>query len=175
MKAYDFSPYKTIVDLGGGYGDLLSAILLVNPESKGILFDLEEVVEEATSRNKGTVLEDRCTFIAGDFFETVPSYGDLYVLKYIVHDWGDERVGRVLDNCRGAMAEHAKLIVIEQIVSEDNEPLFAKLADLHMHMFFEGKERTRREFEELFRMHGFEIEKIIPSDYLMHIVELRVG
>ena len=130
VEAYDFSPFKTIVDIAGGHGYLLSQILKATPGLRGVLFDVEPVIAGA-----GTILEkegvtDRVEIVAGNFFEAVPSGADAYIMKHIIHDWDDELSNKILTNIARAMPAHAKLLIVEMVVPEGNEPHFSKVMDL---------------------------------------------
>ena len=116
VAAYDFSRFGTIVDVGGGHGLLLSAILAKWPETRGILFDAESVVAGAPAVLELQGVSDRCTAVGGSFFESVPAGGDAYVLKHIIHDWDDEKSLQILRNVRAAMTADAKLLIIESVV-----------------------------------------------------------
>jgi hypothetical protein len=161
IEAYDFSVADTIVDIGGGSGALLSAVLEVAPGSKGILFDQPEVAREAAARFVANGLSDRCIAQGGSFFDAVPAGADLYMMKYILHDWSDENVIRILTSCAVAMKTGSKLLVIDSVIPEDNEPNIGKLMDVNMLVVTGGRERTAVEFDYLFKETGFLINRII--------------
>ncbi len=142
VAAYDFSPFGTIVDVGGGHGLLLSAILRQAPDSRGILFDAESVVEGAPAVLEPAGVSARCTTVAGSFFESVPAGGDAYVLKHIIHDWDDEKSLQILRNVRAAMNPGAKVLIIEAVVPDDDREHLSKLLDLEMLVAATGRERT---------------------------------
>ena len=174
--AYDFSGAGTIVDIGGGHGSLLTSILKVSPNSRGILFDLPEAVAEAVERIEGEGLKERCVPVGGDFFESVPEGGDLYILKSIIHDWDDSRSLSILRNIHRAMQPDGKLLLVETVIPQGNEPSPAKLGDLHMLVMTGGCERTEAEFAALFEASGFKLTGIIPTESMVSIVEgVRVG
>lgn len=168
---YDFSNIGTLVDIAGGQGLLLASVLKKYPKMKGILFDLPHVIEGAKDFLKSQNLLDRCQLIAGSFFEEVPKGGDAYMLKYIIHDWNDIENLKILKNCHQAMSWEAKLLVIEQVILPGNEPQFAKLADINMLIQLGGKERTSEEFQNLLDRAGFHLQKIIPTPYLLSVIE----
>src|SRR2546430_1581186 len=116
--------FRRIVDVGGGQGLLLAAILRRHPSAQGVLFDLPQVVEQAKEVLQGAGVADRCELVGGDFFQEVPSGGDAYVLKVVLHDWDDERARRILSNCRKAMGEDGRLLVVERVIPERLEPTF---------------------------------------------------
>jgi SAM-dependent methyltransferase len=160
--AYDFSAARTIVDVGGGEGSLLAAILRRNQSARGVLFDLDHVV--ASARNKlDRAVAPRCDFVAGDFFKSVPAGGDLYVMKHILHDWDNDRANKILTNCRQAMAGRGKLLVVDYIVCGRNQPCFAKEGDINMMVRTGGRNRTEKEFRELLGKGGFETARTITS------------
>ncbi|MCP3916576.1 MAG: methyltransferase [bacterium] len=161
-ESYDFSHARTVVDVGGGHGTLLAAILAQHAHIDGILLDLPEVTEQARHELSSAGLEDRVTCVDGDFFTEVPAGKDVYVLASILHDWDAERARRILATCRRAMPEHARLLVIEAVIFPGNEPAFAKLLDLEMLVCFGGRERSLDEYAELFAATGFRMEKSFP-------------
>jgi hypothetical protein len=128
VKASDFSGYPTIVDVGGGTGALLAAILRATPQARGILFDRPSVVAAARELLGSTGIAERCEIVGGDFFkEAVPTGGDVYILSWVIHDWDDERSVAILRNCRRAMTDDARLLLIEQVVPDGNQPSLSKL------------------------------------------------
>src|SRR6185369_15607144 len=129
---YDFSQFGTIVDIGGGHGGLITAILKKNPEVKGMLFDAPEVIEGARPKIEAAGLSDRLETVAGNFFKSVPAGGDAYIMKWIIHDWDDEKSNTILRNCRSQMQANGKLILVDSVVPETDEPHFSKFIDLNM-------------------------------------------
>jgi O-methyltransferase domain/Dimerisation domain len=162
---YDFSQFKTIVDVGGAQGSLLSTILQANPTLNGILFDLPEIV--ANVQLEGMNAQP----VAGNFFESVPSGGDAYLLRWIIHDWNDEKASTILRNCHQAMPAHGKLMLFEGIVPEGNEPSPLKFVDLIMLWLTGGRERTEEEYRSLLRSNGFELTRVIPTPSMFSIIE----
>lgn len=160
VAAYDFSQHTVIVDVGGGRGTLLADILAANPGVRGIVFDQPHVVSDEDLKAAGVV--DRCEVVGGSFFESVPEGGDAYILKSIIHDWTDEDSVAILKVCRAAMAQGAKLLVIEQVVSGPNEGPVTKLSDLNMLVLPGGRERTEEEFRRLYEASGFRLVRIVP-------------
>ena len=160
--AYDFSTARTIVDVAGGEGILIATILRRNPALHAILFELEQVI--ASARTKlDRAIASRCALVAGDFFKAVPKGGDLYILKYILHDWDDSRCALILTNCHRAMAGGSKLLVVEDIICDRNRPCSAKEGDLQMMVRTGGRNRTDREYRELLAKSGFAAARVIPS------------
>jgi hypothetical protein len=168
-EAYDFSRYRTIVDVGGGGGLLLGTVLQKAPEARGVLFDLPHTVEQA--KQAGLLPEGRCEFVAGDFFQSVPAGGDLYLVKHIIHDWDEERAEQILRTCRRAMSDEARLLILEMIVPEGNGPSFAKMLDLEMLVIAGGRERTEAEYAELLAKAGFRLERAEPTASPVSILE----
>jgi hypothetical protein len=170
VGSYGFSRFRKIVDVGGGHGSLLTAILKANPGVSGVLCDLPHVVNSIDKLD--VELSGRCEIIGGDFFQEVPGGGDAYVLKQIIHDWNDERSIMILDNCRKAMTGDGRVLVIEGVIEPGNTPSIFKLFDLHMLVTAPGgKERTESEFRSLFNAAGFELSKIIPTPSSFCIIE----
>lgn len=167
---YDFSPFKKIVDVGGGHGGLITSILKATPQAKGVLFDSEVVISGARPKLEAAGLADRCEMVAGDFFQSVPA-GDAYIMKWIIHDWDDERAIRILKNCRSQVPPNGRVIVVDAVVPEDDEPDFSKFFDLNMMVMTGGKERTEREFAELLAAAGLKLRRVIPSKLPASIVE----
>jgi O-methyltransferase/methyltransferase family protein len=173
LQAYDFSRFKTVVDVGGGNGALLSGILERNPHLSGILFDQAATIELAEA-GRGGQLRD-CRLIAGDFFEAVPEGGDLYILKSVIHDWPDEPATTILRNCRAAMGEKGKLLVIDRIIGPPNHPSYALFVDLAVLVEHGGQERRQHEFEALFNRAGLKLARVIETDSSFHIMEAMRG
>ena len=171
VDVYDFSPFKTVVDVGGGYGTLLAAILRRYPGTRGILFEQPHVVASAEEHLAATGIADRCTFVGGDFFVAVPAGGDAYVLSQILHDWDDEHCVAILGQCRRAMADHGNLLVVELVLPPGNEPSLGKWLDLHMLVLLGGRERTAAEYDTLFRAAGFNLARVVPTPPGPSVVE----
>ncbi len=162
VRSYEFPPSGLVVDVGGGDGAMLAAILELNPGLRGLLFELPEVVEAARSRLESTQLNDRCTLATGSFFDDVPAGGDVYVLSNILHDWDDDHCRRILDNCRRAMHEGARLFIVDAIMPE-NPPFTLAALDLQMMVVLGGKQRTEREYRTIIEPARFQITKVAPS------------
>lgn len=162
--AYDFSRFQTIVDVGGGGGVLLAAILARHPQARGVLFDLPHVVADSRSFIEQAGLLDRCSFEGGSFFEKVPSGGDAYLLKSILHDWSDGDAVRILRTCHAVMRTEAPLLVIERIVGPPNEGFDVKFSDLNMFVGPGGRERTLEEWIPLFASGGFELRRVVDAN-----------
>jgi hypothetical protein len=163
VEAYDFSGLQTVVDVGGGYGTLLTTVLRANPAARGVLFDRPHVAAAAGERLAAAGLEQRCTALGGDFFVEVPAGGDAYVLAQVLHDWDDERCLTILERCRRAMPAHARLLVVELVLPPGEEPSFGKWLDLHMLVMLGARERTAAEYRALLRAAGFEPLRVVPT------------
>lgn len=168
---YDFSPFDKVIDIGGGHGGLITSILQQNPKAKGLLFDAPQVIEGARPRLEQAGMADRCEAEAGDFFKAVPAGGDVYVMKWIIHDWEDEKAIAILKNCRSQMQPNGRLIVVDCVVPEGDQPDFSKTFDLNMLVMTGGKERTEAEFDQLFAAAGFKLLRVIPTGLPFYIVE----
>jgi O-methyltransferase domain/Dimerisation domain len=143
LQAYDFSGINTIVDVAGGEGRLISAILSIYPTMKGILFDQPQVIAEAGPLLDAAGVRDRCELAGGDFFTSVPEGGDVYTLKFIIHDWNDEKAIAILKTCHRAMASNGRLLLLESIVPPRNEPSVSKFLDLDMMVMTGGREQRK--------------------------------
>ena len=154
LTAYDFGRFGTVVDVGGGNGTLIAALLAAHPQLRGILFDQEHVVSGAEQVLQSASVLDRCDIVSGSFFSSVPSGGDAYVLKWIIHDWEDEECVAILGACREAMGAEAVVLVIERDLGAPNENPAAKISDLNMFVMPGGRERSQDEYAELFRRAG---------------------
>lgn len=169
--AYDFSAAGTVVDVGGGTGMFLAGILTTNPNAHGILFDRPDVVAAARGVLDRAGLADRCETIGGNFFDAVPSGGDVYLLSWVIHDWDDEQSVAILRNCRRAMRPTDRLLVIEQLIPPGNESSLSKLYDIHMLVLSGGRERTEDEYRELLEMADLRLARVIPTDVPRSIIE----
>lgn len=167
MSSYDYGWAKTIVDIGGGHGMWLSAILDKYPNVHTILFDMPSVVEHVKTTDQ------RMKVVGGDFFKEVPKGNDLYLLKFILHDWLDDACISILKACRNAMHPKSKLILAEMIMPEDGSPSPAYFMDLNMLVLnYGGKERTMNEFKELCTKAGLRLDKVIPTSVGMTFMEV---
>jgi O-methyltransferase domain/Dimerisation domain len=164
VEEYDFGPAGTVVDVGGGQGGLIAAILTTNPRLRGVLYDLPHVVAAQIVDAAG--VGDRCEYVGGDFFESVPAGGDVYMLANILHDWDDERALRILRNCRAAMNPGGRVLVGERVLPDTSEPSQAKLMDLEMLvMNVRGaRQRTESEFREMFASAQLRLSDVTHGD-----------
>ncbi|OXA70488.1 hypothetical protein B0A67_15850 [Flavobacterium aquidurense] len=164
LDIYDFSPYKTLVDIGGGNGAMLFAVLYASPSSKGIVFD-EPYVVEKTATQIPDELKDRCTVYGGSFFEEIPANADLYMTKWVIHDWSDAQAIALLKVCHKAMPVGGKLLIIDSVISDElNEPHAGKLLDLNIMAMTTGKERTLKEFKTLLKESGLLFKSLIATN-----------
>jgi hypothetical protein len=172
VAAYDFARFATVVDIGAGEGGLLAAILKSTETTRGILFDLPHVVAAARTKFAGTQQAERCGFGEGDFFDAVPSGADAYILKKVIHNWDDERALSILKSCAAAMSQDARLLLIEPVVSPDNQPSFNKLLDLQMLVWTSGgRERTESEHAALLRAAGLRMHRVVPTETPLRIID----
>lgn len=174
VAAYDFSRFGTVVDVGGGGGALMVEILSRNPAVHGVLFDQPHVVAHARAYIEEAGLAGRCELVGGSFFEKVPRGGDAYVLKSILHDWGDEDVERILKTCRAAVEPAAALLIVERLIGPPNQGAVNKISDVNMFAVTGGRERTPSEWEAILRASGFELRSIVPTDSVA-IIEAGVA
>ena len=163
LDAYDFSEASRIIDVGGGSGALLSAILHHEPEANGIVFDTPRAADLARERIRQQGLADRCSVMGGDFFGEIPAGGDLYLLKWVLHNWPDEQATDILRGCRRAMDGDAKLLIIESILPPDDSFHPGKAMDLSMLVLLGGCERTEAEFTALLARADLKVEQVIPT------------
>jgi SAM-dependent methyltransferase len=166
--AYDFAPLKTVADLGGGTGSLITAVLQAYPHLRGALIDLPAIVPDARRLIDGRELSQRCKVIAGDFFKMVPRGYDAYILAHVLHDWADEQALPILRNCRQALPPHGRLLIVDAVLPPGEAPHPGKLMDLLMLTVTGGVERTAEEFATLLQ---FEMRRVIPIGAGQSVVE----
>ena len=169
--AYDFSPFGTIVDVGGGRGALALGLLEAYPHLRGIVFDQPEVAAGARQAIEAAGLAGRCEAVGGDFFAAVPEGGDAYLVKFILHDWDDERCVAILRACRRAVPADGRLLVIELLIPPGDAPSFAKSQDVNMLVNLGGRERTEAEYRALYAAAGFALTRTIPAQGELHVIE----
>jgi SAM-dependent methyltransferase len=169
-EAYDFTPYRRVVDVGGGHGQLLSAILARNPHVSGVLLDLPAGVAAARQGAGGPL--PGAELVEGDFFQSVPA-ADVYVMKKVIHDWDDARAIAILRNCRKAMSPEGRVLVAETLVPPGDEPHQIKSIDIVMLAVTGGLERTQAQFAALFEAAGLRLERVIPTKAAIAIIEAR--
>jgi O-methyltransferase domain len=171
VEAYDFSGIGKLVDIAGGHGLLLAGILKANPALQGVLFDMPYVIKDAGELLERQGVGNRVELAEGDFFQSVPSGADAYMMKHIIHDWDDEHSIRILKNILNAMNENAKVLIIEMVVPEGNDPSPSKFLDLQMLCMETGKERTEEEYRKLLEASGFRLNRLIPTKSAYSLIE----
>jgi ubiquinone/menaquinone biosynthesis C-methylase UbiE len=169
--AYDFSPFRTIVDVGAGRGALMLGLLAAYPQLRGIVFDQPPVAEGARQAIEAAGLSRRCTAVGGDFFAAVPEGGDAYLLKFILHDWDDDRCVAILRACRRVVPAQGRVLVIELLIPPGEGPSFAKSQDVNMLVNLGGRERTEAEYGALYRRAGFDLTRTIRAEGELHVIE----
>ena len=174
LEVYDFSGIDRLVDVAGGHGAVLTAILRRYPHMHGVLFDLDHVIAGARPRIQAQGLQSRCDTESGDFFKAVAAGGDAYIMKHIIHDWDDERAAVILRNIRTAMGgKRGRVILLESVLPAGNTPDPGKLIDLEMLLMPGGRERTAGEFGALFAEAGFELTRILPTASPLSVIEAK--
>jgi hypothetical protein len=163
LAAYDFGHFKTIVDVGGGNGALLAAVLTAHPDIEGVLFDQPHVVAGAAPLLQRAGVAPRCRTVGGSFFEAVPEGAQAYVLRAVIHDWDDESSIRILTVVKRALVENGRVLILERVVAPANEGRDAKFSDLNMLVGPGGRERTREEFAALLASSGLRLERVIDA------------
>ena len=172
IEAYDFSGIGTLVDVAGGHGEVLMAILKAHPNVRGIVADLAHVVEGAKPRIASAGLSGRMQAVACDFFKSVPEGGDAYIMKHIIHDWDDERASIILGNIAKAMGDKTgRVILLESVIAAGGAPDLGKFIDIEMLLFPGGRERTADEFKTLFERSGFRLSRVVPTKSPLSVIE----
>jgi hypothetical protein len=173
--AYDFSPFTTVIDVGGGNGALLVGLLQANHRLRGIVFDQSSAAERARSYIASSGLAERCQAIGGDFFKEVPAGGDVYVLKHVIHDWDDDRATAILVNCRRAMPAAGRLLIVEGVypprIDQSLASRGAAANDVNMLVNTGGRQRSEPEFRALYAAAGFRLVRIVPTQARVSVIE----
>jgi hypothetical protein len=173
--AYDFKPFKTLVDVGGGNGTLLLGILDANPHLHGTVFDLPGAAERARENIAARGLAERCQAVGGDFFKEVPGGADAYILKHVIHDWNDEDALMILETCRRAMPANGKLLIVEGVypprVDQSPESRAAAANDVNMLVSTGGRQRSEAEFHALYDAAGFKLTRIVETMARIGVIE----
>jgi C-methyltransferase len=175
VAGYDFTAYPTIVDVGGGHGPLLAAILAAAPASRGVLYDLPLVVANAPNLLREQGVEDRVRIEEGSFFDSVPGGGDAYVLKNIIHDWPDEKAVQILRNVRAAAGPRATVLLIEFVIPTHDREFPGKWVDLEMLLNLGARERTAAEYRDLLSQAGFRMTRLAQTAAPLSVVEARAS
>jgi ubiquinone/menaquinone biosynthesis C-methylase UbiE len=171
VEAYDFSGSGTVVDVGGGSGNLLGTILTANPSLRGVLLDLPQVLSDARHKLEATGVADRCEFVGRDFLQGVTEGGDVYIVSHCIHNWDEVSCVQILANCRRAMAPRGRLLIVEAVIRAGDEPDPAKILDLAMLLVPGGQERTEREYRDLLKKAGFRLTRVVPTRTSASIIE----
>lgn len=162
IEAYDFSSIQRLADVGGGHGLMLATILRAYPAMQGVLFDRAEMLADATAVLEEAGVSDRCKIVAGDFFASVPTGCDAYILRQIIHDWDDAQAIHILKNCHRSLQGRGKVLVVERSVGSDYRQALQVLhLDLEMLVMLGGCQRTDEEYRTLFAAAGFQLTTII--------------
>ena len=172
---YDFAPIRTIVDVGGGNGVLLIGILKAHPHLRGVVFDRPSSAERAREQIAAHELSGRCEAVGGDFFQQVPQGADAYVLKHVIHDWNDEKAVAILQNCRRAMCESGRLLIVEGVYPPRIDGSLASRGaaanDVNMLVSTGGRQRSEAEFQSLYDAAGFRLTRIVPTPVPVSVIE----
>jgi SAM-dependent methyltransferase len=171
LTAYDFTGIASIVDIGGGEGKFLEKILELNPEMRGTVFDTASTLGKARQEPNHGAIGGRCSYVSGDFFDSVPEGADAYLLCGVIHDWDDGRAMKILGNCRRAMASNGRVLLVDMVVPENDASCFSKLLDLNMLVMTGGRERTTAEFRALLDAAGYRLTRIVPTMAPQSVIE----
>lgn len=171
VAAYDFGAFPTIVDVGGGHGPLLAAILAAAPASRGVLYDLPSVVTSAEDLLRERDVAARVQIVAGSFFDSVPGGADAYVLKNIIHDWPDEKAVQILRNVRAAAGHRATVLLIELVIPDHDRDFPGKWVDLEMLLNLGARERTAAEYRDLLGLAGLRMTRVVQTASPLSVVE----
>jgi len=173
LAAYPFDAYPTVVDVGGGVGQLLAAILAATPTARGVLYDLGHVVAEAPPLLRQHNVANRVRVVEGSFFDAVPASGDIYVLKNVIHDWPDDKAVEILRNVRTAAKVGTTILLVEYVIPDHNREYLGHWTDLEMLLMQAGRERTTAEYRSLLHATGFQVRRVVPTASPLSLVEAR--
>jgi DNA-binding transcriptional ArsR family regulator len=171
VAAYDFAPYPTIIDVGGGHGRLLAAIVTATPGARGVLYDLPHVVDGAPELLQKYGVTDRVRTAGGSFLDAVPEGGDAYVLKNVIHDWPDAEAVTILSNVRKAATPGTTLLLVELVIPDHNREFTGKWVDMEMLVQAGARERTATEYRKLLEQAGFQMTRVVPTASPFSLVE----
>jgi SAM-dependent methyltransferase len=170
--AYDFSKYETVLDVGGGEGVLVAAVLKAYPSIRAILFDLPSIVDQSRGVLREAGVSHRCVTMAGDFFIGVPKGADLLILSRVLHNWGDEDALAIMKNCRSALAPNARLLIVEYLIADGKAGIAAKLFDLQMMVYFgRARERPIEDYRTLLHRAGFKLQNVLTTPVGLSLLE----
>ncbi|MFI6602041.1 methyltransferase [Nonomuraea sp. NPDC050536] len=176
VKRFDFSAVRTLVDVAGGKGHILATVLQAHPEMRGVLFDLEHVVARSGELIAAEGLAERCELVGGDFFASVPSGGDAYLLASVLHNWDDTDSVRILRNVRDAMNPGGRVLLLEAVLPDDDAPHLGKDVDMRMLAIFDGGlERSREEYATLLRQADLELVQVVDLATGSSLIEARAS
>jgi hypothetical protein len=179
VACFDFSPFAVVADVGGGHGQLLATILRAHPAARGLLFDRPHAAEGAGRHLAEAGVADRVEVVSGDVFDAVPGGADAYVLKSVLHDFGDGDASRILAVCRRDMPATAHLVVVERVLPDRMEATAEHRAmarsDLHMLVAHGAGERTENEWRHLLEGAGFDLRRVVPADHGLSVLEATVA
>ena len=175
LQADDFSADRVVVDVGGGTGAMLGAVLTRYPRLTGVLFDLPSVIAEAPKTLEPLGVTERCQLAGGDMFQAVPDGGDVYLLSFVLHDWGDDRAAAILANLRAAMTDQARLLVVETLITEGPQAAHSIQQDFMMLVNGGGRERTADEHAALLADAGFRLARMTPIRAGLSILHAQPG
>jgi len=175
LAAYDFAPSAKIIDVGGGAGALLAAILQAHPHATGVVFERPDVLASTREHLAAAGLSERCDIVGGDMFEAVPVGGDTYMLSHILHNWDDAHCVQLLQNCRAAMAPQGRIVIFERRMPERvTEPDGAYEADVNMLVITGGRQRTEAQYRALLATAGLELTRVIPTASVRSVFEAKL-
>jgi O-methyltransferase domain/Dimerisation domain len=175
LESYSFVGARKVVDVGGSHGSFIAAVLRRSESVRGVLFDRADVVDGAEAALKEAGVSDRVERVGGNFFESVPAGGDVYLLKHILHDWNDDECVKILRNIRESMTSDGRVVVVEMLITDQGPPSPAPLLDLDMLVMLTGKERTAEEFAALFASAGLKLYSVTPTPSPFVVLEARPG
>jgi SAM-dependent methyltransferase len=170
-NAYDFSVFKSVVDIGGGTGNLLGTVIARHAGPRGVLFDRPHVVRDAPAILKTHGVEERITIEIGNFFQTVPAGSDAYLLSHIIHDWNEEQSLIILGHCRKAMKPDGRLLIVENVLPAGDAPHPGKLLDIAMLVLLGGQERTETEYAMLLDRADFRLARVVSTESAVSVLE----
>jgi tRNA A58 N-methylase Trm61 len=174
LGAYDFAPSAKIIDVGGGAGALLAAILQAHPHATGVVFERPDVLASTREHLAAAGLSERCAIVGGDMFAAVPVGGDTYVLSHILHNWDDAHCVQLLQNCRAAMAPQGRIVIFERCMPERVTGLdWAFEADVSMLVITGGRQRTEAQYRALLATAGLELTRVVPRSSVRSVFEAK--
>jgi cyclopropane fatty-acyl-phospholipid synthase-like methyltransferase len=173
LELLDLGDRRRLVDVGTGEASWLTALLTKHPELLGVGMDLEEALAGALQTLASAGVDDRGSVVAGDFFEAVPE-GDAMLLANVLHDWDDDRAGRILDTCRRSLAPGGRIWIVERIIPDGDTPHHAKSVDINMLFLLGGRERTLLELQELLHRNGFTFIRCEPTSLAVSVITASV-